>query len=167
MSSRSLRKCGSRTITAILVLWLCGHSLSSGGQAGHSYYPDDASKNSTPEEQGVDSKCLVAMLRDIQSAKLDLHSLLIVRNGYTVAEVYWEPYHKETTHDIKSASKSIMSALVGIAIEKKYLKGLNQRITEYFPEYVDESLKKDISLRDLLTMRSGLNWQERRRPIPV
>jgi CubicO group peptidase (beta-lactamase class C family) len=142
MSSRSLRKYGSRTIIAFFVLWLCGHSLSSGGQAGHSYYPDDAWRTSTPEEQGVDSKCLVAMLRDIQSAKLDLHSLLIIRNGYTIAEVYWEPYHKETTHDIKSASKSIMSALVGIALERRCLKGLDQKITEFFPEYVDEPLKR-------------------------
>jgi CubicO group peptidase (beta-lactamase class C family) len=151
---------------AFIVLWLCGHSLASCGQAGHSYYPDDAWRTSTPEEQGVDSKYLVAMLRNIQSAKLDLHSLLIIRNGYMISEVYWEPYHRGTTHDIKSASKSIMSALVGIALEKKSLKGLDQKITEFFPEYVDEPLKKDISLRDLLTMRSGLNWQEGAGPSP-
>jgi CubicO group peptidase (beta-lactamase class C family) len=166
MSSHPWGKYGSRTMIAFTVLWLCGHLLSSCGQAGHSYYPDDAWRTSTPEEQGVDSKYLVAMLRKIQSEKLDFHSLLIIRNGYMIAEVYWAPYHRETTHDIKSASKSIMSSLVGIALEKQYLKGLDQKVAEFFPEYVNEPLKKDISLHDLLTMKSGLKWQEDAGPSP-
>ncbi len=151
---------------ALIILWLCGHLLLSCGKAVQSYYPDNTWRTSTPEEQGVDSRYLVAMLRKIQSAKLDFHSLLIIRHGYMIAEVYWAPYHRETTHNIKSASKSIMSALVGIALEKNYLKGLDQKVAEFFAEYVDEPLKNDISLRDLLTMKSGLNWQEDMGPSP-
>ena len=146
-----------------LGLWFSPVSYS---QTAGSYWPDDGWRISTPEEQGVDSDTLLKMFRNIQSLDLDFHSILIIRNGYLITEAYWAPYHKNTIHNVKSASKSIMSALVGIALEKKYLKNLNQKVLEFFPEYVTEPLKQEISLYDLLTMKAGFNWMEDSGPSP-
>ena len=127
------------------------------GQSPASRSPDW--KISTPEVQGVDSRKLLEMFRDIKAkGGSDLHSILIVRNGYLIAESYLAPYHKETLHNIKSATKSILSALVGIAIEKKYLKSLDQKVADFYPEYVNDPQKKEITLRHLLTMTAGLAW---------
>ena len=116
-------------------------------------------KISTPEAQGVDSRKLLEMFQDIQAkGGGGLHSLLIVRNGYLIAEGYLAPYHKETLHNVKSATKSILSALVGIALEKKYLKSLDQKVSDFYPEYVSDPRKKEITLRHLLTMTAGLAW---------
>jgi len=132
-----------------------------------SYYPDENWRVSTPEKQGVDSEILLKMFESIQSTStLDFHSILIIRNGHLITEAYWDPYNKNTTHNIKSASKSIISALVGIALGKKYLNSLDQTVSEFYPEYVKDSLKQTITLHDLLTMTGGFNWMEDAGPSP-
>jgi CubicO group peptidase (beta-lactamase class C family) len=129
------------------------------GQASNSYIPDDNWKVSTPETQGVDSLKLLEMFQDIQAKRgSGLHSILIVKNGYLILESYIAPYHKGTLHNVKSASKSILSALVGIALREKFLKNLDQKVSEFYPEYVNDPQKKDITLRHLLTMTAGLTW---------
>jgi len=132
-----------------------------------SYFPNENWKVSTPEQQGVDSDRLLKMFEYIQSAStIDFHSILIIKNGYLITEAYWSPYNKNTTHNIKSASKSILSALVGIALDKKYLNNLEQTVSEFYPEYTIDSLKQTITLHDLLTMTGGLNWMEDAGPSP-
>ncbi len=130
------------------------------------YSPVDNWRVSIPEEQGVNSKILLKMLKNIQSSTLDFHSILVIRNGYIITEAYWAPYNKNTTHNIKSASKSIISALAGIALENNYLDNLDQKVSEFYPEYVNEPLKQDISLEDLLTMTGGFDWMEDSGPSP-
>ena len=121
---------------------------------------------STPEQEGVDSTRILHLLREIRNSGLDVHSLLLVRNGRLITEVYWSPYHRETLHDVKSVSKSIMSALVGIALDRHELRGLDHRVSEFFPEYVPGPQKQRITLVDLLTMRTGLDWKEDAGPSP-
>ena len=129
------------------------------GQGPNSHLPDDNWKISTPEAQGVDSRKLLEMFQGIKATGgSDLHSILIVKNGYLITESYLTPYHKETLHNVKSASKSILSALVGIALREKYLSSLDQRVSEFYPEYVNDPQKKEITLRHLLTMTAGLTW---------
>jgi len=129
------------------------------GQRASSHAPDDNWGLSTPEAQGVDSRKLLEMFQDIKAkGGSDLHSILIVKNGYLITESYLPPYHRETLHNVKSATKSILSALVGIALEKKFLRSLDQKVVEFYPEYVSEPQKKEITLRHLLTMTAGLAW---------
>jgi CubicO group peptidase (beta-lactamase class C family) len=129
------------------------------GQRPGSHLPDDDWRLSTPEAQGVDSRKLLEMFQDIKAkGGSDLHSILIVKNGCLITESYLPPYHKETLHNLKSATKSILSALVGIALEKKYLRSLDQKVSEFYPEYVSDPQKKEITLRHLLTMTAGLAW---------
>ena len=88
-----------------------------------------------------------------------INGILINQHGEIVAEQYFGRMNANRGHNIKSASKSILSILTGIAIDKGYLDGVHQPIGEFFPEYVDahsDSLKAAITIEDLLTMRSGL-----------
>jgi len=117
---------------------------------------------SLPEEQGIDSAPLAEMLEKINTENLKVRSVIIARNGKLVLEAYVHPYNRNTAHDVKSVSKSIISALTGIAVEKKILQSIDQKVYEFLPEYFsdEEPQKKNISLRHLLMMASGLDLDE-------
>lgn len=86
-------------------------------------------------------------------------SILVSQHEEIIAEHYFGAMHAGRGHNIKSASKSVLSILVGIAIDQGYLDGVDQPIDEFFPEYFDSNLhpeKAAITIGDLLTMRSGL-----------
>jgi CubicO group peptidase (beta-lactamase class C family) len=120
----------------------------------------------SPEAQGVDSDYFLDMFKYIKSVpSLDLHSLLIIRNGVIISETYWFPYDSNTTHNIKSASKSILSALTGIAIDKGCIENTDQKIIDFLPDgFFHNPLKNEISVYNLLTMTTGLQWKENSGP---
>jgi CubicO group peptidase (beta-lactamase class C family) len=105
---------------------------------------------------------LAQLLSDITSSFNQLgpiNSLIVSQHGEIVTEQYYGRMHGGRGQNIKSASKSVLSILVGIAIDKGYLEGVDQTIEEFFPEYFTtnpDSLKASITIEDLLTMRSGL-----------
>jgi CubicO group peptidase (beta-lactamase class C family) len=116
-------------------------------------------ESSSPEEQGVDSQMLFHMIRAIQEHEYNVRSVIIVRNGAVVLDAYFPPFAKDTWHMIHSCSKSITSALIGIAISKGHIQGVDQPVFEFFPEMrpdETDSLRDGMTLRDLLTMSSGL-----------
>ena len=83
---------------------------------------------------------------------------------YNYYDSGWHPYYKETDlHTIQSVTKSVTSALFGIAIDQGFIPSVDQEIIEYFPEHAslfDEARKKAITIRDLLTMTAGIKWDE-------
>jgi CubicO group peptidase (beta-lactamase class C family) len=87
-----------------------------------------------------------------------LRSLLVSHRGALVLERYYGGARANQAANIKSASKSVISALVGIAVSRGLIKGLDQPIGDYFPELAKdpEKRKRQITIEDLLTMRSGL-----------
>jgi len=88
-----------------------------------------------------------------------LRSLLISIDGRLVEEQYFNGARPTHAANLKSASKSLLSALVGIALDRGYLKSLQDPIGKYFPEHLSatgDPKKKTITIEDLLTMRSGL-----------
>jgi len=87
-----------------------------------------------------------------------LHSLLVSRRGELVLERYFNGARAARPANIKSASKSIISALVGIAIARGLIPGVDTPIVTYFPELKKDRdpAKQRITIEDLLTMRSGL-----------
>jgi CubicO group peptidase (beta-lactamase class C family) len=120
-------------------------------------------EDSTPEQQGMDSELLAAMFDTIERQALDVHGLLVVRNGHTVVEAYWPPYRARTRHGTASIGKSFTGALVGIAIREGYLEGVEQKVAEFFPDHPDwqsDPLKQAMTIEHLLTMTSGLDWPE-------
>jgi len=127
------------------------------------YWPTDGWRTSSPVEQGMDSALLVQMFESIDQHNLEIDSVLVVRNGYIVAEKYYSPYSENTRHVLYSCTKSFVSALVGMAIEDGYIEGVNIAVQDSFPELIFENgdeRKQVITLEDLLTMRSGLDWVE-------
>ena len=91
-----------------------------------------------------------------------VHSMLVAENGTIVAERYYGGYAQTTPQDVKSVSKSFLSALVGIAIHDSLL-NLDRKAADYFPEYqssIVDSRVNTITIRDLLTMRSGFDIDE-------
>jgi CubicO group peptidase (beta-lactamase class C family) len=94
----------------------------------------------------------------------NIHSLLVVKNGKLVYENYFNGYSETVPENIYSATKSITSVLIGIALDKRLIKSLDDRIVDYFPN--DSSIpnltpeKKQIKIRDLLTMSSGLECND-------
>ncbi len=123
-------------------------------------WPTGAWQASTPEQQGMDSGKLAEMFAAIRTQGMRLHSLLIVRNGYLVTEAYFNPYTPEVRHTVESNTKSVIAALVGIAIQQGKIKSVDQKMIDFFPGRTLENMdarKGAISLGDLLSMQPGLD----------
>lgn len=127
------------------------------------YWPTDEWKTSAPEEQGMDSEKLIKMFEHIeQDNEGELHGLVVVKNGYIVAEKYpLSSYDKSTKHNSYSVTKSLLSSVVGIAMDEEII-SLNDKVLDYFPdmEFSDQKEKENITIEQLLTMTSGIEWDE-------
>ena len=89
-------------------------------------------------------------------------SLLVQRNGILVAEEYFHGFTPDSLHDVRSVTKSVISALVGIAIEEGFLPSADEPIGEYLTPVVD-SIREEVAgipIRSFLMMSSGLDWHE-------
>ena len=107
----------------------------------------------------MDSELLANMLDFIQEQDYDMHSVTIVRHGYLVMDATIYPFDQGSKHNIHSCTKSITSALVGIAIEQGYIESMEQPVLSFFPDRTVANVdahKEAMTLEDLLTMASGL-----------
>lgn len=112
-----------------------------------------------PEEFGVNSNALDEELAKLKTSEF-IRSFLIVKNGKLVVEEYFHGADAKSAFNIKSCTKSILSALVGIAIDKGFIESADNRMLDYFPEYknqVKDSNYFKITIKDLLTMQEGLD----------
>jgi CubicO group peptidase (beta-lactamase class C family) len=94
-----------------------------------------------------------------------LHSLLVSHHGELILERYFHGTRAASMENVKSASKSIISALVGIALERHLISGVTAPIAPYFSELAQpktDPMKRKITVADLLTMRSGLRTTSNR-----
>jgi len=120
----------------------------------YSPYPD-------ADEQGIDGNALadiVETARHIEGMKW----LLVARNGVLVAEQYFNGQGPDSTHDVRSVTKSVTSALIGIAISQGHIGSVQETLADYFGDVTDSfSLQAGtITVEDLLTMRAGHDWHE-------
>src|SRR4030067_942438 len=92
------------------------------------YWPTQGWRSSTPEEQGIDAAKLADALLTIREKNINVHSLLLIRNGLVVVDTYFYPYDGTTVHDLASVTKSVMTTLIGIAIDQGKLT-LDQPLT--------------------------------------
>lgn len=111
------------------------------------------------ETSTVTDSLSLAMLeskaRDINS----LSSLLIQQDGRLLAEYYYHGMDAGESTNIKSASKSIISLLIGIAVDHGFFEGINQEIEPFFEDHFQahpDSVKENLTLKNLLTMRAGM-----------
>jgi CubicO group peptidase (beta-lactamase class C family) len=94
----------------------------------------------------------------------NIDSILIVREGRLVFEEYFNYHSRTNAHDLASVTKSITSILIGLAIEQGYIGSIQEKVLMYFPEYLplqqEDPRKEDLTIEDLLTMRSGLECDD-------
>ena len=122
----------------------------------------------TPEEVGMDPAPLAQMLAELPPPKKHgLHSLLVARQGRLVLEEYWQDHDRDTVHDLRSATKSITSLLLGIAVARGAVKSVSDPLLPYlaeaYPDLRGAAQKQEIRLSHLLTMSSGLDCDDRDR----
>jgi CubicO group peptidase (beta-lactamase class C family) len=137
------------------------------------YWPTEAWQISTPEEQGMDSETLAEMFEMIREQDDNIDSVTVVRNGHIVADATVYPFGPDSKHIIHSCTKSIVSALIGIAIDLGYVEGVDQPILDILQEEncrapsckgrtianLDAD-KEAITLEHVLTMSSGLECRD-------
>ena len=157
---------------------LLADSTPAGAAASCGPLPDAAVEwpTSSPEEAGIDPGILCPLGEALPaSPEMNIHAVVVVRNGRLVYEFYgsgednrWgEPIGRTqftagTLHDVRSISKSVVSLLVGIAIDRQQISGIDTPIFSYFATFGElRTAGKDrITLGHLLTMTSGLAWDE-------
>jgi CubicO group peptidase (beta-lactamase class C family) len=122
---------------------------------------NDGLKTGDIAASGLDTALLSDMMRKIMNGVYnDVHSVLIIKDGKLVFEEYFYQYAKDSLHELRSATKSIMSALTGIAIDKGYIKSKEEKVLSFFPEYTLNNLsesKEKITIENLLSNQSGLD----------
>jgi CubicO group peptidase (beta-lactamase class C family) len=131
--------------------------------------------SASPESQGVNPDQLAAAFRHAGSLR-PLLSLLVLKNNVLIGEEYFHGATRDSAHNIKSVSKSILSALTGVALKEGFIKSLDEPISTFFPEYfrpLDQSQigwarlrvetdreRRKVTIRHLLTHTSGWIWDE-------
>jgi len=161
-----------RTLLAVGALSLITSALCA-AQASSS---DDGWPTGAPAEFGMDASRLRALTDAIRAhPEFNIHALLVERSGHLVYEEYFsgqdqkwgEPlgqvvFTRETKHDVRSVTKSVVSALVGLALQSGAIWSLDVPILDFFPEYGElvTPEKRRITVRHALTMTSGLDWEE-------
>lgn len=122
---------------------------------------DDGWETALPSEEGLDPRVIADMVRAIVERDLTYtHGVLVARRGKLIVEEYFYGFDRETRHDTRSASKTLASTLVGLAIREGHIEGAASPALRYLPyRYYDnwDRAKARITLRDLLTMSSGLD----------
>ena len=126
-------------------------------------WPTRAWEVASPEQVGMDSSRLLTLIDFLPKRGLDLHSLLVIRRGYIVFEVNTFPNQVSSGQELQSCTKSITSILTGIALKDGLLHSTDQKVLDFFPDRTFANLddrKREMTVRDLLTMTTGLTWPE-------
>ena len=151
-------------ISLSLIFLLIYSSCDKNHDEADSYQPealDDGWPVSTAADQGIDPVVLDDIYNDAKALD-NIYSLLVVKNGFLVAEKYFNGQSVYDASSIASVTKSVVSAMTGIAIEKKFI-STEQKLKDFFPEVDWDSTdprKSDITIEQVLQMRSGYPWEE-------
>jgi len=120
---------------------------------------------SSPEAQGVNSNMLNNAYEKATSLGF-VDGIIISKNGYIIGEKYFNGYNQSKPHNVKSVSKSILSAITYFAINEEFLH-TSDKVLPFFPEYTNSSLdtrKSNITIQHLLTMRMGMPSDSENKP---
>ncbi|MFW9904333.1 MAG: serine hydrolase domain-containing protein [Candidatus Thorarchaeota archaeon] len=127
-------------------------------------YPINGWMTATPEEVGINSTKLEKTYQYIlDHEELGIDSVSIVKNGYLCYKKYFEFFNYSNIHNTYSITKSVTSALIGIANSTGMITNLDEPVVEIFSNRTIQNLdarKEAMTIRHLLEMRSGLEWNE-------
>lgn len=156
-------------ILFVVCLFSCDEMLLS-DEAGTTLHeklgPPEALKDgwsvSSPSAEQADAAAIAHLIRDLEENSVNVHGVLIAKNGKLIAEAYFDGWHRKRLQSMRSATKSVASTLVGIAIDKGYIRDVNQSVFDFFPEYADLKTpeKEQIQLQHVLSMTAGLSWEQ-------
>lgn len=149
-----------------------------GTECGKPTAEADGWQIATPNEMGVDAARLCSLNEWLaRSTMVNVHAVLVARRGKLLYEAYFTgrderwgsnlgeiAHTAEMPHDVRSISKSVVSLLFGIALDRHLVASIDDPVVDYFPDYADlRTTEKDrIQLQHLLTMTSGIEWDEER-----
>ena len=177
-------------IIIVLLIIISGFSCKTVGNSGedntYQYYNYQVPENTgdgwvtgSLEDVGLNIEPLKNLMEILLNRENhEIHSILLIKNDLLVFEEYFKGhdfnangpnYHgqvlnfgRDTVHNLHSATKSITSTLLGIAIENGFVNGVEEKVYDFFPRY--ESLRTEgkdrILLKHLLNMRAGWEWNE-------
>jgi CubicO group peptidase (beta-lactamase class C family) len=118
---------------------------------------------SSLSSEAIDASDIRSMMGLVHNEMTEyLHSIVIVRNGKLVLEEYLDNYSHDSLNHLQSSTKSITSALIGIAFDRGVIDDLQTPLFDFFPEYAHfrTPAKDQITLEHVLTMTVGLEWNE-------
>lgn len=167
-------RCAARSLACLMML---GATLAAcGGGAGGPRPPEGAGPDgllrvaANPGDQwtlapagdvGMDPAILAKAASSIPAGS-KISSMLVMRQGKPVFEQYWNGYDKDTLHDLRSATKSITSMMVGIAIDQKVVVSVDDTLSSYLGALYPDApaYRHGLTLRHMLTMSSGLDCDD-------
>ena len=122
--------------------------------------PKNAWESDSPENHQMEPALLEQMHTALKDAPV--YAVLTVKDGVIVDEYYQEGYDESSAYAFHSASKSMTSALFGIAMEEGYIGSVDDLLSDYLPQVLqlEDTRKHSLTLRHLLTHTSGLEWYE-------
>ncbi|MGM1047420.1 MAG: serine hydrolase domain-containing protein [Bacillota bacterium] len=132
------------------------------------YWPTTEWQTVDPATLRMDSEKLSELEPIIKSEYSNINGIVVVRNGSIAYERYYNGYGPDDAHHVASVTKSIISALIGIAIDAGYIKSVDQKVLEFFPEYVPgaaDRQKREITIRHLLTMTAPYPFEDWHEPL--
>jgi CubicO group peptidase (beta-lactamase class C family) len=124
---------------------------------------DDGWEVSDLTTEKIDAARIRNWVTNLHKEPKNIHSVLIIRNNKLVTEAYFQGWHRERLHTLRSASKSFVSTLTGIAVDKGYIT-IDEKLFDFFPDYAylnNDPKKEMIEIKHLLTMTAGFRWDEK------
>ncbi|MHA2426068.1 MAG: serine hydrolase domain-containing protein [Candidatus Thorarchaeota archaeon] len=132
-------------------------------QAPVNVWPNPDWSYSTPFEEQMDDAVLQEMLDYFVDNNININSIVVTRNGHIVLEEYYDFFDENTSMSIFSCTKTIMSTLIGIAIDKGFIANTSSLVLDFFPDREFENMnqmKEQLTIYDLLTMQAGIEWND-------
>ncbi|MFW5783426.1 MAG: serine hydrolase domain-containing protein [Spirochaetota bacterium] len=156
--SRTLSGCCIVLLTVLIGCTGCG-TVRPEMLTRNEYTPGESWRTASPEELGVDSDAVRRFVERIERKSIDLHGLVVIKDGHLVTDVSVDPYATSVPHDIASVTKSVMAVVVGIAMDRGYFTGPDQLVSEIFRDHPVLSGAKafsGVTIGHVLSMTSGI-----------
>jgi CubicO group peptidase (beta-lactamase class C family) len=156
---------GATFVAALSVPAACRDPVGSSEVLGPPEEVGDGWAVVAPADAGLNPAALTELDRRVAREEFGhVHALLVVRHGRLAFERYYHEYDATEPHTLQSVTKSVTSALVGIAVDRGELTSLDLTLGEIYPGYADildaDPVKAGVRVRDLLSMQSGMAWDE-------
>ncbi|WP_128896071.1 serine hydrolase domain-containing protein [Longirhabdus pacifica] len=127
------------------------------------YWPTEEWRTTTPESVGADSNDLADMFELIKKNNLPMDGLIVVKDGYIIAEKYGNNYTIDDFHEVHSITKTVTSAILGTVMRDGIIKSTEEYVFDYLDESPLTSMKEEksnLTIKHFLTMTSGIDFPE-------